>query len=145
MVFTRIKNDIHKGVESAMTETGEDVCEQMKSNLQADGHSGTGELLESIGFNVTEEDGRISVDIHIADYGKFIEHGTGAAHGVADGRQGSWRYKDRNGNWHTTDGMDADPFIEPAVEDMKSRISAIIGECITSAVAKATKGGSHNG
>ena len=49
-------------------------------------------------------------------YAEFIELGSGAAHGRPGGRVGTWRYKDRHGNWHTTDGMDADPFIEPAVD-----------------------------
>lgn len=140
-VFSTMAQEINAGVANAMREGASEVCEEMKSGLIAGGHAGTGALIDSINCEVTETDGEVSVSVQAADYATFIENGTGAAHGVEGGREGSWRYQDRNGNWHTTDGMDADPFIEPAVENVMSNLSSMISEKISASL----RGGGSNG
>lgn len=124
MSLRDVVNDIQKGLAVEMADLGEDIVRDMKARLQAGNHIDTGALYESIRQNTVS--GTDSVDTYIyADaespegtkYAEFIELGSGAAHGRAGGRVGTWRYKDRYGRWHTTDGMDADPFIEPSVDD----------------------------
>lgn len=117
-----------------MDNIGEAICGSMRARLSSAGHVDTGQLLNSIHHD-TERAGHV-VDTYIyadsqsqdgAYYAEFIELGTGAAHGRPGGRVGSWRYRDRNGNWHTTDGMDADPFIEPAVKEfVPSMVNAVL-------------------
>lgn len=119
----QIKQTLHKDVADAVKDVAAAICEDMRQRLTTAGHVDTGALLESIRYE-TETDGSTVTAYIYADaenpengakYAEFIEMGTGAAHGRAGGREGTWRYKDRHGNWHTTDGMDADPFIEPSV------------------------------
>ena len=123
MALEDLKNGIHGGLTRAMYDLGSDIVRDMKSNLQAGGHIDTGALYESIRQETVENTDSIDTYIYAdaestdgTQYAEFIELGSGAAHGRPGGRVGTWRYKDRHGNWHTTDGMDADPFIEPAVD-----------------------------
>lgn len=120
-------------LEKRLQETGEKIAELMRQNLTAAGHVRTGALRDSI-RSETSRDGNTVTTLVYADaqsddgayYAEFIEYGTGAAHGRAGGRVGTWRYKDSAGNWHTTDGMDADPFIEPALDDVLPGLDVII-------------------
>lgn len=109
------------------------ICESMQRRLIAHDHVDTGALLQSIRHEIGRDSSSVTAYI-IADaknprdgaqYAEFLELGTGAAHGRAGGRAGTWRYKDRAGQWHTTDGMDADPFIAPSVEENMDGIKAI--------------------
>lgn len=78
-----------------------------------------GFLKESIDYKLT--DGGLSSVISVgADYSVFVEYGTGI---YATGPGGSrakkipWHYKDANGKWHTTYGMHAQPFWNPAIDE----------------------------
>lgn len=124
MSLSDINRSIHRQLVTSMQEVGDDIARSMKSRLQSAGHIDTGALYNSIRSETLDE--RTSVNTYVyadakspegTQYAEFIELGTGAAHGRAGGRVGTWRYKDREGNWHTTDGMDADPFIEPSVDE----------------------------
>lgn len=120
-------DDIRRGLMPAVTDilagAGDSICNDMRRSLSARGHVETGDLIGSIRYETEEHsttaDMLVYADATSADgyaYADAIEHGTGAAHGRPGGRQGYWRYKDAQGNWHTTDGQDADPFIAPAGE-----------------------------
>lgn len=111
----KIQMQIHKSAEAALKTMCESACENLKNNLSESGHVRTGELYDSINYKMQASGDKITAEIHMNEYGKFIDSGTGAAHGVENGREGYWRYKDRNGQWHTTNGMDADPFIDKSV------------------------------
>jgi hypothetical protein len=121
-----------------MEETSEAICDAMRNRLIKHRHIDTGALLQSIRHE-TGIDGNTVTSYIIADaknpangaqYAEFLELGTGAAHGRPGGRAGYWRYQDRNGNWHTTDGMDADPFISPSVEEHLDDIQEIAADIV---------------
>lgn len=116
------RKGILEGITARMSETADKMVADMKSTLEADGHIDTGALRDSIRqttrLNGDEIETLIYADAQSEEgayYAEFIEYGTGAAHGRPGGRVGTWRYRDRHGRWHTTDGMDASPFIRPAV------------------------------
>ena len=48
--------------------------------------------------------------------------GTGKYSKNGNGRQEPWVYKDRQGNWHTTEGMKPNPFLEDALYDSITEI-----------------------
>lgn len=125
-IFDKLMQDINAGVESAMREAGDEIVEEMRNRLISDGHAGTGELLDSIQASFEQDGDTFSLKVTSSDVAKFIDGGTGAAHGVSGGREGSWRYRDKNGNWHTTDGMDADPFIDESLDGTLSSLKDII-------------------
>lgn len=137
-LFKRLAQGIEDTTESAMIETAEAICTGMRSRLAAGGHIDTGALYESIRQETEKSGGtittRIYADAESADgtmYAEFIELGTGAAHGRAGGRVGTWRYQDMQGQWHTTDGMDADPFIQPSVDECLPMLGNTISRYIT--------------
>lgn len=106
----------------------DDVCGEMaasmKQRLSDGGHIDTGNLYNSINHKTEADDKKITSCITIdavsdngAWYAEFLEYGTGIYNENGDGRTTPWRYKDREGNWHTTQGMEADPFIRPSIAE----------------------------
>lgn len=114
--FYVMSEAISKSAEEALRETCKLACENMRVKLMQDGHVKSGELVDSIDYTLMHYNNKVTAYIKMNHYGKFIDEGTGAAHGVQGGREGYWRYKDKDGNWHTTNGMDADPFIDVSLE-----------------------------
>lgn len=74
----------------------------------------TGNLKGSITYKVQDNACYIGTDVK---YGKYIEYGTGQDAENGDGRQTPWRYKDKNGAWHQTNGYKPRPFIRPAASE----------------------------
>lgn len=133
-----LKDDIHDGLLQAVAGVAEDIVKDMKATLKANDHIDTGALYESIRHDTSEDvDGVTSYIIADAQnekngayYAEFLELGTGAAHGRPGGRIGTWRYQDRYGEWHTTDGMDADPFIEPSLQRHIGRLGDAVEDVL---------------
>lgn len=77
-----------------------------------------GYLKESIDF-MYKDGGMTGVVSVGADYAIYVEYGTGI---YATGPGGSrakkipWSYRDADGKWHTTSGMVAQPFWNPAID-----------------------------
>lgn len=119
----------------AAQNAGEILTEELKSALISSGHVGSGELVNSLQFEVTREDDTVYVRCFSdaeADNGvkyiDFIENGTGIYR--EGGRRTPWRYQDRNGDWHTTSGMEADPFAEPVREEAANIIKSEFKELL---------------
>lgn len=75
-------------------------------------------LKESITFQL--KDGGMHGVVEVgAEYAIYVEYGTGI---YATGPGGSrakkipWSYQDPDGKWHTTKGMEAQPFWNPAID-----------------------------
>lgn len=77
-----------------------------------------GYLKESIDF-MYKDGGMTGVVSVGAEYAIYVEYGTGI---YATGPGGSrakkipWSYLDADGEWHTTKGMEAQPFWNPAID-----------------------------
>ena len=80
-----------------------------------------GQLRQSITFQVDKKklEGVIGSNV---EYAPYVEVGTGIFSTKGNGRKTPWRYKDAKGDWHTTSGMKAQPFLEPAAEENKQEI-----------------------
>jgi HK97 gp10 family phage protein len=61
------------------------------------------------------------------EYAPYIEYGTGLF-AESTGRQDAWSYKDDKGNWHTTSGQKPQPFMRPALNENRERITEILKE-----------------
>lgn len=79
-----------------------------------------------------QEDSAGNIEIAVGtnvEYAKYVELGTG---NYAEGEGGSrakkipWHFKDADGNWHTTSGVPARPFLRPAVENHAEEYKAIL-------------------
>lgn len=109
-------------VAAEIEQTGMEIAEKMKAGLVAQGSIDTGALRDSIRAEFSETNksvrSRIYADATSDDgqlYYEFVEYGTGVYNEHGDGRQTPWKWQDRDGNWHTTTGYQAKPFIRPAV------------------------------
>lgn len=83
----------------------------------------TGNLKNSITHEVDAAEKTAYVGTN-AEHGPYVELGTGKYY--PGGRQDPWKYKDGDGNWYTTSGQPAQPFIKPAVADHKQTYRNII-------------------
>lgn len=64
------------------------------------------------------------------DYAPFLEKGTGVYAKDGNGRRTPWKYNVKAGKykgWHTTNGQQPQPFLEPARDNNKDRILEILG------------------
>jgi HK97 gp10 family phage protein len=62
----------------------------------------------------------------VQDYAIYVEMGTGIYASEGGGRPTPWHYQDAHGQWHTTRGNRAQPFIKPAVADHVQTYKSII-------------------
>lgn len=60
-----------------------------------------------------------------AEYAPYVECGTGIYAADGTGRKTPWRYKDEEGNWHTTSGQEAQPFAEPGFQAAQPQIKRL--------------------
>ena len=128
---------LEKSIETALRNTGDYIVADMRHRLLAGHHYDTGKLYNSVRSETEVTKDAVTTYIYAdaqsedgAYYAEFIEYGTGAAHGREGGRVGKWSYKDSHGQWHTTDGMDADPFIRPSLQDAMKYLDSVIPEVI---------------
>ena len=66
-------------------------------------------------------------DTHVGtnlEYAPYVEYGTGKY--VPEGRKTPWSYQDAKGQWHTTSGMPAQPYLRPAVDIAYGRVPTIV-------------------
>ena len=92
-----------------------------KRNIIAKDIFDTGELLRDMTIEKIPDGYSIGTN---AEQGLFNECGTGA-HGdpsVPHTQRRFWRYQDKNGQWHTTSGMKARPFLRPAFAENKEYV-----------------------
>lgn len=98
----------------------------------------TGSLRESIHMRVEEhKDSVDGVVFTNNEYATYVEYGTGQVavgtypditKSLTYSNKPYWRYQDKDGNWHTTSGHEANPFMYNAVQFHKKEIKEILGQ-----------------
>lgn len=83
----------------------------------------TGNLRNSITHQVDSGEPAVYIGTN-TEYAAYVELGTGIYY--PGGRQEPWVYQDAHGNWHTTQGQRAQPYLKPAVADHKQTYRNII-------------------
>lgn len=103
------------------------ACALVERSAKKKAPKGTGELRRSITSKVEGDTGIVYTPL---EYAPYVEFGTGlfAENG---GRQDvPWNYKDDEGNWHSTSGMEPQPYMRPALNENREKIIRIIKEGI---------------
>lgn len=59
------------------------------------------------------------------EYAPYVHEGTGI-HSPLGRTDVPWSYQDEEGNWHTTSGIEATPFLEDARNETRDRIALIM-------------------
>lgn len=109
-----------------LTSAIEKSCSLVERDAKQKAPKQTGALKRSIESKVEESDASIQgVVFTPLEYAPYVEYGTGlfAENG---GRQSSWRYKDDEGNYHTTSGQKPQPFLRPALQENKENIIKLL-------------------
>lgn len=94
-----------------------------KGNLTKNKSVDTGALRNSVTHEVDLHSKQAVVGSNLR-YAPYVELGTGQY--APGGRDTPWVYKDGKGNWHTTRGNPAKPFLQPAVAKNAKTYSQII-------------------
>lgn len=115
-----IKNTLPNLLTGAM----ENACLLVEGEAKKNAPVDDGQLRQSITHEVVNDNGNIAGYVGTnCEYAPYNEKGTGLYNVDGQGRKEvPWKYQDEEGNWHTTKGMKAHPFLEPAVTDNKSNI-----------------------
>lgn len=128
-LFGLTSDALTASVTERLEELGLRLQEEMQSNLVSE-TDGTGETANSIQAEVTADSDKVVLTIYADEQAKYLEHGTGEYNDEGNGRDIPWKYQDRDGNWHTTTGMRAHPFIEPALDAVLPELDGILGDIV---------------
>lgn len=111
-VSKNLEKAIEKDIPDAITKALEQAClivlRDAKKNCPVD----DGQLRNSIQYQIEDTTGYVGTNV---EYAPYVEKGTGIYN--AEGRQTPWHYQDAKGQWHTTKGMKAQPFLQPALDN----------------------------
>lgn len=62
------------------------------------------------------------------EYAPYVEYGTGLYAENGGRKDVPWHYQDDEGNWHTTSGQHPQPFMRPALDENREKITKILEE-----------------
>ena len=97
----------------------EKACLLVENSAKQNCPVGDGQLRQSINHAVEGTTGEVGTNV---EYAPYVEIGTGIYSTEGNGRQTPWSYQDARGEWHTTSGMAAQPFLKPALEENRGKI-----------------------
>ncbi|MCD8208418.1 MAG: HK97 gp10 family phage protein [Bacteroidales bacterium] len=115
--FDHIRSAFNSAEHRALEECGLTAEGYAQASCPVD----TGNLRNSITHEV--EDHEVAIGTN-CEYAPYVELGTGIYY--SGGRQDPWVYQDSKGNWHLTNGMEAQPYLKPAVADHTDTYKNII-------------------
>lgn len=103
------------------------ACALVERSAKQKAPKGTGELRQSITSKVENFQGIVYTPL---EYAPYVEYGTGI-YAEDGGRQDvPWRYKDDEGNWHTTSGQHPQPYMRPALDENREQIIRLLKEAL---------------
>ena len=89
---------------------------------------GSGELRRSIKSKVEGLEGIVYTPL---EYAPYVEYGTGIHAEGGNGRKDvPWHYRDDKGEWHSTSGMEPQPYMRPALDENREEVKRLIGEAL---------------
>ena len=104
------------------------ACALVERSAKQKAPKGNGELRRSITSKVDNDTGVVFTPL---EYAPYVEFGTGLFAENGNGRQDvPWHYQDDKGEWHTTSGMNPQPYMRPALYENREEIKRILKEGI---------------
>lgn len=95
----------------------------------------TGILRSSIATSVDINKLEAKVGTNL-EYAPYIEYGTGLFASKGGGRNTPWTYQNSKGQWITTQGMRAQPFMGPALNENREKIVKHFAKTINKEINK---------
>lgn len=123
---------MQKQVDKSLTEVGILVTTKAKTNATKNPKVGTGQLRNSIKYQLSGSGNETNVKIGSnLEYATYQEFGTGEFAENGKGRKGGWSYTDpKTGKRVFTKGNKPTKFLRRAFRDNKSQIETIITESL---------------
>lgn len=111
-------------VDEALLETATLMQEHAQKTVKETAYD-TGTLFRRIAVEKSENGYTVGTNL---EYAPYVEYGTGLKGDptVPHTRRRYWRYQDENGNWHTSTGMKARPFLRPAAAKYKTYLPKLV-------------------
>lgn len=138
--IVRFQGDMAKALDSSMDKACievERVAKQKCPTGEAGGND-TVPLRQSIMHEVRLEGGRVVGIVGSGlDYAVYVHEGTGIRSRTGMGRTYDlpWSYQDDRGQWHTTSGQEAQPFLEEAYNESRDRVMQILAGAVSASMA----------
>ena len=115
-----------------LTQSMRKACALVERNAKIKAPKGDGALRRSITSEVyTDATDVVGVVYTPLEYAPYVEYGTGLFAESGGRQEVPWRYKDDEGNWHTTSGMTPQPYMRPALNENREEVKRIIKEGVT--------------
>ena len=105
------------------------ACLIVERSAKQKAPKGNGDLRRSITHKVEDLVGEVYTPL---EYAPYVEYGTGLFAENGGRTDVPWSYKDEEGNWHTTSGMQPQPYMRPALDENTEEIKRILREAIYS-------------
>lgn len=102
-----------------------EACALVEASAKQLAPKGNGELRKSITSKVENLEGIVYTPLMYAPY---VEYGTGLFAEEGGRQDVPWHYQDDKGEWHTTSGMQPQPFLRPALNENREEIIRILKE-----------------
>lgn len=125
-----LRTDSDAIIEKGLLRGAERVCADAKLRCAVS----SGALRNSIH---TEKTAPLTVAVGTnLEYAVPVEYGTGTKGdpAVPHTQKGFWRWQDEEGNWHTSHGQAAQPFLRPAAAAQKDNVMKDVNDVIRSAL-----------
>lgn len=125
-VFDRIEEIQNPDKYSSALNT---ACLLVERTAKQKAPKGNGDLRRSITSKV-EDDGNMIKGVVFSplEYAPYVEYGTGLFAENGGRTDVPWRYKDDEGEWHTTSGMEPHPYMRPALYENREKIIRLLKE-----------------
>jgi phage gpG-like protein len=118
---------LNRQMEAGLEAVGQQAVSHAKQNISKAGRIASGTMMNSIESRVQMGEKAVYIGTN-NEYAPYHEVGTGIYADSGSGRKTKWRYKDANGNWHTTNGIRPIHFLKSAAAEHQSEYGAIIKE-----------------
>jgi HK97 gp10 family phage protein len=132
--------DVDEIVDNALYQGAQKIQGDAKRLIKAKDAFDTGRLHGSIKVDRVPNGYSIGTSLKYAHY---IEYGTGPLGDptVPHTTRKYWRYKDENGNWHTSHGMKARPYLRPALNINKKYVAKLVRSRLLNVLRQKMSGG----
>ena len=116
---------LNENVEAILESMGEFAEDDAVETITEEGRIDTGQYRNSITHTYSLVERAVYIGTNVP-YAIWNEIGTGKYASEPGGRQTPWRYKDSDGNWHTTSGMKPIHALKNAVANHKNEYKTLI-------------------
>lgn len=103
------------------------ACALVERAAKRKAPKGVGNLRRSIASTVEGTEGIVYTPV---EYAPYVEYGTGLFAEEGGRKDVPWSYQDEKGEWHSTCGMNPQPYMRPALNENKEKILKVIKKAI---------------